>query len=188
MALGLEVTFADDHVFFPDSHLSRIGGSFDGTLAAAAIQDADPAAAPPEIRTLSGETLFVSAVQREDLERFCQASQIPIRKRPDVWGDLLEPFIDTQFTPEHQTATLSRLRQAGLTAAEVARIRAKVGPLMLAYNAFHWDWFHLGLADLLDAATTTRLPQHQGAELGEITSFYTWAMGIAHSTGPQPAV
>jgi len=70
MALGLDVTSADDHVFFPENHLSRSGGCFDGTLAAAAIQDADPAAAPPEIRTKSGETLFVSAVQRQDLKQF----------------------------------------------------------------------------------------------------------------------
>jgi hypothetical protein len=27
MALGLEVTFADDHVLFPAGHLSRIGGT-----------------------------------------------------------------------------------------------------------------------------------------------------------------
>ena len=116
-------------------------GTLDGTLAAAAIRDADPAAAPPEIRTRSGETLFVSAVQREDLKRFCQASQI----------------------------------------------RARVGPLMLAYNAFHGDWGHLGLADLLDAATATWLPERERSGLREITSLYAWAMGIANSAGPQPA-
>lgn len=187
MALGLEVAFADDHVFFPGNHLSRIGGSFDGTLAAAAIQDADPAATPPEIRAKSGETLFTSAVQRQDLERFCQASQVPIRKRPDVWGDLLEPFIDTQLTPQHEAATLGRLHQAGLTDAETGQIRTKVRPLMLAYNAFHWDWYHLGLADLLDAAATARLPEQLRAGLGETTSFYASAMGIANRTGPQPA-
>jgi hypothetical protein len=187
MALGFEVTFADDHVFFPDNHLSRIGGSFDGTLAAAAIQDADPAAAPPEIQTKSGETLFVSALQRQDLERFCQASQVPIRKRPDVWGDLLEPFLDAQLTPQHEAATLSRLHQAGLTDAEIDPIRTKVRPLMLAYNAYHWDWHHLGLADLLDAATTARLPEHRRADLGQTTSLYMWAMAIANGTGPQPA-
>lgn len=59
--------------------------------------------------------------------------------RPDVWADLLEPFLDTKFTAEHRSATLDRLRQVGLTAAEVTRIRDRVGPLMLAYNAIHWD-------------------------------------------------
>ena len=165
MSPGLEVTFADDRVFFPAGHLSRIGGTFDGTVAASAICDADPAAAPPEIRTLSGETLFISAGQREELERFCRASQVPIRKRPDIWGGLLEPFVDTELTPEHKAATLTHLRRAGLTDTEISQIRAKVGPLMLAYNALHWDWAHLGLADLLDALTTNALPGYLRAGL-----------------------
>jgi hypothetical protein len=194
MSLGLEVAFAGSHVFFPDGHLSRAGGTFDGTMAASAIRDADPAAAPPEIRTLSGETLFVSAVQREELERFCRASQIPVRKRPDIWGDLLEPFIDTQPAPEYEAATLSRLRQAGLTDTEIDQIRAKVGPLMLAYNAARWDWYHLGLADLLKAFTADSLSEYlrnglpeMRAELGETASFYAWAMRIADSADPQLA-
>jgi len=196
MSPGYEVTFTRGHVFFPAGHISRIGGTFDGTLAASAIRDADPAAAPPEIRTLSGETLFVSAVQREELEQFCRAGQIPVRKGPDVWGDLLEPFVDTEFTPEREEVTRSRLNQAGLTDSEISQIRAKVGPLMLAYNAFYWDWAHLGLSDLLDALTTDSLPGylHAGlhveeirAELGETASFYAWAMTIANRTGPQPS-
>ena len=186
MAVGLGVTFADDHLVFPENHLSRIGGSGDGTLAAAAIRDADPAASPPEVRTKSGETLFVSATQRQDLEQFCQAYQVPIRKRQDVWGDLLEPFLDTQFTVQHQAATLVRLHDAGLTDAEIDQIRAKVGPLMLAYNAYYWDWHHLGLADLLVAAIGDWLPEHERAALGATASFYSWAMGIANRTGPQP--
>lgn len=128
------------------------------------------------------------------MEQFCRASQIPVRKRPDIWGDLLEPFIDTEFTPEHEGATRTRLNQAGLTDSEMSQIRTKVGPLMLAYNAFHWDWAHLGLADLLDARTTDKLSGylHDGlhveeirAELGETASIYAWAMRIANRTGPQ---
>jgi hypothetical protein len=134
MSRGLEVAFTDGRVLFPAGHLSRIGGTFHGMLAASAIRDADPAATPPEIRTLSGEILFVSASQQEELARFCRASQIPVRRGPDIWGDLLEPFVDTEFTPEHEAATLSRLRQAGLTDLEIAQARAKVRPLMLAYN------------------------------------------------------
>jgi hypothetical protein len=111
-------------------------------------------------------------------------------------GDLLKPFVDTEFTPEHKAATLTRLRRTGLTDTEISQIRAKVGPLMLAYNAFHWDWAHLGLADLPDALTTNSLPgylraglhvEEIRAELGGTASFYTWAMRIANSAGPQPS-
>jgi len=179
MSLRLAVVFDHGCVYFPPGHLSRIGGTVDGAVTTDVIADADLTATPPEIRTVSGVTLFVSAEQREELEWFCRASRIPTRTRPDVWGDLLEPFLDTQFTPEHEAATLSRLRRAGMTETEVGQIRARVGPLMLAYNAIHWDWSHLGLADLLDAMTTEALPG--GAELGETSSFYRWAMGIANS-------
>jgi len=194
MSLGLEVAFADGHVRFPVGHLSRIGGTVDGTLPASAIREADPDAAPPEIRTRSGETLFVAAAQREELARFCQASQIPIRKRPDIWGDLLEPFVDTHPAPGHEAVTRARLHQAGLTDTEIDQIRARVGPLMLAYNAVHWDWYHLGLADLLDAVTTDSLPESPAtrlrqirADLGDTARFYAWAMRIANSPGPHPA-
>jgi len=189
MSRGLAVTFTGDQVVFPADHLCRVGGTFDGVLPVSAIRDADPAAAPPEIRTLSGETLFVSATQRQDLERFCRARKTAVRKRPDVWGDLLEPFVDTEFTPEREAATRSGLHRAGLTDTEISQIRATVGPLMLAYNAFHWDEYHLGLADLLDALTTDALPGHGPpepgieeirAELGEVTRFYAWAMRIAN--------
>jgi hypothetical protein len=194
MALGLEVAFAGDHIFFPASHLSRIGATFDGTLAAAAIRDADPAATPPEIRTLSGETLFIPAVQRAGMERFCRAHQIPARNRPDIWGYLLEPFLGPQ--PRLEAWALARLHQAGLSTAEIDQIRAKVGPLMTAYNLFHGEWAHLGLANLLDALTMDPLPkllrafrfEEIRAELGETASFYAWAMRIANRADPQPAI
>jgi hypothetical protein len=185
MEPGLEVAFAGDRVSLPPAHLCRLGGASD-RLDAVAIADADPAAAPPEIRTVSGEIVFISAAQRAQLERFCQVNDIPIRTRADVWGDLLEPFLDTEFTAEDEAATLSRLLWAGLTAAEVARVRARVGPLMRAYNAIHWDWFHLGLADLLDAVITISLPEHERMELGETASFYAWAMQIANRTSAEP--
>jgi hypothetical protein len=48
-------------------------------------------------------------MQQDELERFCRATQIPVRKRPDISGDLLEPFLDTQFTPEREAVTLGLL-------------------------------------------------------------------------------
>jgi hypothetical protein len=190
MATVLKVAFAGQQIRIPRNHLCRMRGATNtlaaNTLAATAIRDADPAATPPEIRTVSGETLFVPAEQRGQLERFCRANQIPIRTRADVWSDLLEPFLDSEFTPEDDAATLRRLLRAGLTAAEVAGIRARVGPLMRAYNAIHWDGFHLGLADLLDAVATISLPERDRAELGETASFYAWAMRIANGTAAEP--
>ncbi|MCX4783239.1 hypothetical protein [Streptomyces sp. NBC_01264] len=144
-----------------------------------AIRDVDPDASPPEIRTVSGEILFVSAERRAELERFRRDNGIPRRSRPDVWGDLLEPFLDTEFTAERRAATQARLDQAGLGPDEVADIRHKVAPLMRAYNTVQEDWHHLGLADLLDAAIADWIPQDQQIKPGECAAFCAWAMKIA---------
>jgi hypothetical protein len=183
--MDLEAEFTAAGVQFRDGQPALSGMPGDGSVSASAIRDADPAATPPEIRTVSGVTLFVSAVQRERLQRFCRDHQIPIRRRYDVWADLLEPFLDTDTTD--RAAALGRLAHAGLTAAEVTQIRDRVGPLMRAYNALHWEWIHLGLCDLLDAATSPSPPPHiRFADLGrlradpaESADFRTWAMRIA---------
>ncbi|GAA4985857.1 hypothetical protein [Kitasatospora paranensis] len=70
----------------------------------------------------------------------------------------------------------------------MAAIRARVGPLMRAYNFAHGDWCHLGLADLLDAATADWIPAHLRIPPAERAAFHTWAMRIADGgdsrTGP----
>ncbi|MDA5284721.1 hypothetical protein [Streptomyces sp. Isolate_45] len=95
-----------------------------------------------------------------------------------MWGDLLEPFLDTEFTTERKAATQARLEQAGPGPDEVAGIRDKVAPLMRADNSFGEDWHHLGVADLLNAATADWIPQHQQIKPGEVAAFRAWAMRI----------
>ncbi|MEU5064884.1 hypothetical protein AB0G95_12735 [Streptomyces virginiae] len=156
-------------------------------LGAAAVREADPDAAPPEIRTLAGEIVFVSSVHQAGLRRFCEVNGIPLRVRPDVWGDLLEPFLDTSFTHRERMANLERLAAVGLDAGETARIRERVGPLMAAYNSVHWDWNHLGLADLLEAAFGTLVPEELRIPPRERDAFRGWATGIANrADGERP--
>ncbi|MEU9302419.1 hypothetical protein [Streptomyces sp. NPDC048269] len=166
--MRFDVTFAGDRVLLPD-----------GVLRASAVRAGDPAAAPPEIRTVAGDTVFVPAPQRAELERFCEDNGIPRVRRPDVWGELLEPFLDTAFGPDHQAATLDRPERLGVGRAEAASIRDRVAPLMTAYNALHWDRHHLGLADLLDAASAAVPPGHPHGRPGEVAAFRSWAMAIA---------
>jgi hypothetical protein len=177
--VNLEVVLAGDHVRLKESALAFPGTAPGGAIPAAAVRDADPTAAPPELRTLSGDTLFVPAVQREELEHFCAANGIPRRTRPDVWGDLLECFLDTEFTPATRAATQERLSLSGLDEDEVAGIRGKVAPLMNAYNSLHRDWCRLGLADLLDAATADWIPGHLRIGSADQAAFCAWAMRIA---------
>lgn len=182
--MDLDAEFTADGVQFRDGQPALSGMPGDGVVQVSAIRDADPDAIPPQIRTVTGVTLFVSAVHRRQLQRFCHDHQIPLCRRYDVWGDLLEPFLDTDM-PGSEAAALARLVQAGFTTAEITQIRDRVGPLMLAYNAFHWEWVYLGLYDLLDAASSPSLPPHIAdlgrlrADLGEPADFRAWAMKIA---------
>lgn len=169
-----EPEFADDHIRLPaDAWLPRT------TLTAADVRDADPEATPPELRTRSGETVFLRAGRGAELERFRARNGIPLRRRPDVWCDLLEPFLDTWFTPEEEAATLDRLDRAGLGPAEVAGIRERVAPLMRAYNHMLWEWQGLGLGDLLAAAAGSLVPDHHRIPPQERAAFRAWAMEIA---------
>ena len=161
----------------------------DQSLPVTAIRDADSSTFPPEIRTRRGETLFVPATQGQALQQFCRDHAIPQRSRPDIWADLLEPFVDTEFTTERQSVTITRLHRAGLDTRQVADTRARVRATLLSYNAVMWDWFRLGMYDLLDAATICPwVPAHAKQSLGDITELYHWAMAIADLAAPmQPA-
>jgi hypothetical protein len=177
----MEVSFAEDHIHFLSYDFPGATVHPSGTLTLAQIRDADWTTAPPEIRTASGETLFIAAVQRPELEHFCHRNGIAKKHRPDTWADLLEPFLDTWFDPEHERATDNRLRQARLSQEQIADIRRRLAPLMHAYNfdSMLWDWTHLGLCDLLDAATGPLVKPSLQATLGDPTTLYTWAMEIA---------
>ena len=73
--------------------------------------------------------------------------------RIDIWGLLLDPFLDTEFSREQQEQTLQLRGRCGISSAEVEAIRARVEPAMISYNfdSMLWDWVHLGLTDILDA-------------------------------------
>lgn len=182
----MEVRFTDEGIRFLRYDFPGATVHPTGILTAAEIRDADwKTAAPPEIRTTLGETLFVPARQKSELERFCRRNGIAGKRRPDIWCELLEPFLDTWDDPEIELATENRLRDAGLSQDEVAGIRQRIGPLMRAYNweSGLWEWVHLGLFDLISAATGPLVKPSVQAALGDPAEFYTWAMEIAERHG-----
>jgi hypothetical protein len=170
-----KVRLTHDRIHFPNPHRARRAT----TLPTSAIRDADPTACPPQVRTLTGNTLFISATQATDLEHFRRRNRIPLIHRPDIWADLLEPFLDTEFTLEAQANTLARLHTSGLSPTDAAHIRTKLAPLMRAYNSLHWDWTHLSLADLLDAATAPWIPPSLRPTPADLPAFTTCAMQTA---------
>ncbi|MES9539164.1 MULTISPECIES: hypothetical protein [unclassified Actinomadura] len=177
----MEVVFAEKHIRFLYYDFRGATVHPTGMVTPAQIRDADWKAIRPEIRTTLGETLFLPSAQRSELERFCVRNGVARRSRFDAWADLLEPFLDTRFDPEDERATLTRLREAGFLSREVAEIRRRLTPLMHAYNfdAMVWEWAHLGLCDLLNAANAPVIPPGIQNELGEPAAFYAWTMMIA---------
>ena len=147
----MRATFDADGIVFAECPFPPASVFPDGRLAYSEIRDVDPDAAPPEIRTRNGETLFISAEQTAEFRDAIADTGLVVARRIDTWELLLEPFLDTEFTIEQQEQTLATLERIEIPRDEVARIRRSVGDSMLAYNFLLWDWVHLGLFDLLTA-------------------------------------
>ncbi|HEX8870376.1 MAG TPA: hypothetical protein VF821_32225 [Lentzea sp.] len=173
--------FAPDHIVFTTYAFPWASVYPHGVVDASDIRDAYVAASPAEIRTAAGETLFVSWEDRAGLEQFCLRHSIPLVTRLDVWGNLLEPFLDTEFGPEHEAATDARLREVGLPQPEIDAIRERLAPLMTSYNLDSglWEWCDLGLFDLLNALNGSLVDPALLPALGDLGEVYRWAMEIA---------
>ncbi|MGW6446274.1 hypothetical protein [Lentzea sp. NPDC055074] len=66
-----------------------------------------------EIRTVSGETLFLSWEDEPGLVEFRGCHGFPDVVRFDVWGNLFEPFLDTSFTDSQQAGARVAALDAG---------------------------------------------------------------------------
>jgi len=105
---------------------------------------------PPAIVTTNRELLLASRAELENLQAFCREHDIPFTQRYDVWGDLLDPFLDSEFSSEDQAANRKRLRDRGLlTDLEIDDIRGQVERKMLRLTGLTWEWQHYGLSDVL---------------------------------------
>src|SRR4030095_14645954 len=124
-----------------------------GVLAFDDVMEIDPLCAPPEVRTRRRETVFVPAVHRDSLRHAAELHGIPVVRRVDIWGLILEPFLDTEVSAEADEAILLELERNGISREECQRIRRRHRRCMWSYNIRSglWEWCHLGLADLLDA-------------------------------------
>ena len=142
------------------------------------VLEVDPKATPPELRIV-GETLFVSAELREEFGGAAKAHGVPVVRRTDVWGMLLDPFLDTEFDEDVQEHTLAALEENGIGRAEAERIRGRVEWAMLHHNAMLWEWVHLGLWDLLEAHRNVWVRLRLGLTPRRYRALYAWAMEIA---------
>lgn len=154
-----------------------------GVLAGERVRDGDDTAALPEVRLHSGETVYLPASHRTELRSFCRRNGIPLRRRPDLWGALLEPFLATTLeralADDPDVAARALLDRHGVDAEEVEVIRGRFGPVMRAYNAVLGTTDHLGLPDLLRALQGGLAGERYAVPIEEYTEIYRWAMALA---------
>jgi hypothetical protein len=181
VASSLDVDFRTDGVAFhayPFEHASVYPS---GVVGYSTIREVLPGMWPLEIRTRSGEVLFISATQKDQLLAAAAHHALPVVVRVDVWALILEPFLDTEFDEQEQQRTLEMLQENGVDRDLCEALRREFGPAMFHYNfaTFLWEWVHLGLYDLLSAIELEpgRLTRWQGRSRAML---YWEAMEIAN--------
>lgn len=160
----------------------------DGLVAWADVREVGTGAAPPEVRTLVGEVLFVPADRAGELERFAGGAGVPDVSRIDVWGLILDPFLDTAFDDAEAERTLDLLEANHVPRPLVASLRAELGEVMYAYNITSglWDWVSLGLFDVLRALQGDLAGERFRLPPAPFAAFYRHAMEIAVRAEPAP--
>ncbi|MDE1207154.1 hypothetical protein [Tenacibaculum larymnensis] len=127
---------------------------------------------PPLIK-MGNEVIFISREHAELLKEFTERNNIATFRETKNWNWLLEPYLDTENTPEENIKTTQLLNKHGISNSEITKIRDEVGKQMYKYNfdTMLWDWFSLGLPDVL-AAMRVKYDEKEFAD------FYKRAMEI----------
>ncbi len=127
-------------------------------LAAERFTGWNPRTFPPSLILDTGEVLFVPASAQGEVHAWALAEGIRTLCGLDLWALLLEPFLDTEFTPEQESRTLAILEGEGFSRQQVQAWRDRVGPKMLLANSLWWEWGHLGHYDVLTAFASFATP------------------------------
>ena len=137
------------------------------------IDDIDFKAWPPTIR-INDELIFLTSEKKSELEDFAQKHHIKTVERRDIWDGILEPFLDTEYTPEIDQRVTRFLESYGLTTDQVKSLRMEVETQMLKYNfsTMLWEWGGFDASDVLRAMRTKY-------NQDEFRDFYKRVMAIA---------
>lgn len=154
----------------------------DGLVNLSEIREIDINRSPAELRLNSGETLFIDAPLRDQLQNWALEHYIPNITRIDVWTLILAPFLDTQCSEDEQERTYRVLAESNISRAECDELRDYIKDAMIAYNFTSglWDGSHLGLYDLLSALSGELTGEKYRLSDEEFQLFYQLAMTIAN--------
>lgn len=107
---------------------------------------------PPTIK-VGNELIFLTREKKDELEAFATRNNVAIVVRPAIWSWILEPFLDTEYTPEADEKAMEFLGNYGLTAEQVKSLRTEVQTQMMKYNfdTMLWEWGSFDISDVLKA-------------------------------------
>ena len=130
------------------------------TFSSSTIDDIDFKSYPPTFR-IKNEIIFLTAEKKTELEIFATKNNIKTVERPMIWEWILEPFLDTEFTPVTDQRLTNLLGNYGLTVDKVKTLRAEVETQMLKYNfdTMLWEW---GGLDTTTLRTNRRASANSG--------------------------
>lgn len=119
------------------------------------IDDIDIKSYPPTFR-VGSELIYLTSEKKVELEEFAKKNNIKTIERPMIWGWILEPFLDTEFTTETDQRLTKLLDNYGLKTDQVKSLRAEVETQMLKYNfdTMLWEWGGFDALDVLKAMRT----------------------------------
>ena len=119
------------------------------------IDDIDYKSYPPTIR-IGDELIFLTREKKDELEEFAKRNNIKTVERAMIWGWILEPFLDTEFTLETDQRLSKLLGDYGLTTDQIKLLRTEVEIQMLKYNfdTMLWEWGGFDALDVLKAMRT----------------------------------
>ena len=105
---------------------------------------------PPKLK-IGDEAILISREFAKELEEFALRNNIAVIEETYNWSWILEPYLDTAYTPETDERLNKLLAEHGIYNEELNKIRKEVGETMLKYNAMLWEWGDLNLMDVLNA-------------------------------------
>ncbi len=95
------------------------------------------------------ELIFLIGITTEKLIPLAETQKIPLATPQDNWALLTEEFLDTEYSLQHQTQTISQLQSVGISEEEVKRIRKSISFMMRTHAAISWEWQYYGQYDVL---------------------------------------
>jgi predicted metal-dependent HD superfamily phosphohydrolase len=97
------------------------------------------------------EIVFLPRQCKPGLEAFASRHCIPSPKIHEVWSDLAEPYIDTEYSAEQEARDFQSLTERGYDRKEVRALRRHIAPTMLAATWFTFEWGFYTTQDILRA-------------------------------------